>query len=318
MHVFDQAGRFALTTQNVPILTSIMAGITGIKQLGEVYYLQKRELRGKFGTPEPLTFRDSDFSIVRLRAFGNFAYKVTDPMMFITQFIGTRGWSSSEEIMEWLRNDIVQHLNDVLGELKRDKNMALLDMPAYLNEIEHLVLTNTEADASRYGLKITNLTGMAITPPKEVQDAIDKRGAMGALGVDYMQYQTGKAIEGVGEGAAKGGNGAASLAGLGAGAGIGLGMGGAMGQGMQQGGSKTVMVKCQECGALVAEDAKFCKECGKPMAKAGSMKCPKCGHPNPQDAKFCKECGAPTKAKCPKCGAEQAGAKFCNECGEKL
>ena len=319
MHVFDQAGRYALTTQNVPILRTILPAITGIKQLGEVYYLQKRELRGKFGTSEPLTFRDSDFGVVRLRAFGNFAFKVTDPMMFITQFIGTRGVSSSDEIMEWLRNDIVQHLNDALGELKRDKNMALLDMPAYLNEIEQIVLANTEADAARYGMKVTNLTGMAITPPKEVQDAIDKRGAMGALGVDYMQYQTGKAIEGVGEGAAKGGgNATAAMAGLGAGAGIGLGMGGAMGQGMQQGGSKTVMVKCQECGALVAEDAKFCKECGKPMAKAGSAKCPKCGHPNPADGKFCKECGAPMKVKCPKCGKEQAAAKFCNECGTQL
>ena len=61
MHVFDQAGRYALTTQNVPILTSILSGLTGIKQLGEVIYVQRRELRGKFGTPEPLAFRDKDF-----------------------------------------------------------------------------------------------------------------------------------------------------------------------------------------------------------------------------------------------------------------
>jgi membrane protease subunit (stomatin/prohibitin family) len=321
MHVFDQAGRYALTTQNVPILRTILPAITGIKQLGEVYYIQKREMRGKFGTPEPLTFRDTDFGVVRLRAFGNFSFKVVDPMMFITQFVGTRGWSSSDEIMDWLRNDIVQHLNDAMGELKRDKNMALLDMPAYLNEIEQIVLTNVEADAAAYGMKITKLTGMTITPPKEVQDAIDKRGAMGALGVNYMEYQTGKAIEGVGEGAAKGGgNATAAMAGLGAGAGIGLGMGGAMGQGMQQGSGQRqeVMVKCQECGALAPQDAKFCKECGKPMVKAGSAKCGKCGADNQQDAKFCRECGAPTKAKCPKCGKEQAGAKFCNDCGEKL
>jgi RNA polymerase subunit RPABC4/transcription elongation factor Spt4 len=89
---------------------------------------------------------------------------------------------------------------------------------------------------------------------------------------------------------------------------------------MQQGttGPQEIMIKCQECGALTAQDAKFCKECGKPMVKAGTMKCPKCGMAIPADAKFCKECGAPTKAKCPKCGKEQAGAKFCNECGEKL
>jgi len=78
------------------------------------------------------------------------------------------------------------------------------------------------------------------------------------------------------------------------------------------------MVKCQECGALAPQDAKFCKECGKPMVKAGSFKCPKCAASIPSDAKFCKECGAPTKAKCPKCGKEQPGAKFCNECGNPL
>jgi len=138
-------------------------------------------------------------------------------------------------------------------------------------------------------LKITNLAGITITPPKEVQEAIDKRGAMGALGVNYTQYQTGKAIEGVGEGAAKGGSGAASLAGLGAGAGMGLGMGGAMSQGMQQGQeSQTVVkVKCPHCGAQVAEDAKFCKECGAPT----HLKCPECGAELDSDAKFCKQCG---------------------------
>ncbi|MFO7618274.1 MAG: SPFH domain-containing protein [Thermoplasmata archaeon] len=320
MHVFDQAGRYALTTQNVPILREILPKLTGVKQLGEVYYIQRRELRGKFGTPEPLTFRDADFGLVRLRVFGQFSYKVVEPMLFITQFVGTRGWSGSDEVIEWLRSELIQSVNDVLGELKRDKNMAVVDMPAYVNEIEQLILGKIDNEAKRYGLDITNLAGITITPPPEVQAAIDRRGAMGALGVNYMEYQTGKAIEGVGEGAAKGGgNATAAMAGLGAGAGIGIGMGGAMGQGMQQGSSqKQVMVKCQECGALVAEDAKFCKECGKSMVKAGTVKCPKCGDANTPDAKFCDECGAPMKVKCPKCGKEQAGAKFCNECGTQL
>lgn len=321
LHVFDQAGRYALTTQNVPILRTILPKLTGVKQLGEVYYLQRRELRGKFGTPEPFTFRDTDFGLVRLRAFGQFAYKIVDPLVFITQFIGTKGWSNSNEIMDWLKGEIVQTLNDVLGELKRDKDLALVDMPAYLNEIEQIVLSKIDKEAARYGLDITNLAGITISPPKEVQEAIDKRGAMGALGVNYTQYQTGKAIEGVGEGAAKGGDGgAAALAGLGAGAGMGLGMGGAMTQGMQQGTAETqVKVKCPHCSALVAEDAKFCKECGKEITSGGKVKCPKCDASIAADAKFCKECGSATKITCPKCNAELAGdAKFCKSCGEKV
>ncbi len=319
MHCFDQAGRFALTTQNVPILTSIVAGITGIKQLGEVYYVQRRELRGKFGTPEPLTFRDADFGLVRLRVFGQFAYKVIDPLVFITQFIGTSGYSTSERVMDWLKGELIQTINDALGELKRDKNMALVDMPAYLQEIEQMILSKVEPEASRYGLKFTNIAGLTITPPKEVQEAIDSRGAMGALGVNYMQYQTGKAIEGVGEGASKGGDGgAATFAGLGAGAGIGLGMGGAMTQGMQQGTGTQVKVKCPHCSALVAEDAKFCKECGKTLG-ADTVACGKCGVQISKEAKFCKKCGAPTKVKCAKCGADLAAdAKFCKECGNAV
>ena len=84
MHVFDQPGRFALTTQNVPILRTLGPAITGVKQLGEMYYLQRREFRGKFGTPEPLTFADKDFGMVRLRIFGKFSYKIIEPMIFIT------------------------------------------------------------------------------------------------------------------------------------------------------------------------------------------------------------------------------------------
>ena len=322
MHVFDQPGRFALTTQNVPILTSIGAAITGVKQLGEVYYLQRREFRGKFGTAEPLVFRDQDFGMVRIRIFGNFSYRVMDPILFISQFIGTRGYSSSQHILAWLKTELIQTVNDALGELKRDKNMALVEMPAYLQEIEQLVLSKVAGEVSQYGLKIMNLAGLTITPPKEVQEAIDKKGAMGALNVDYMQYQTGKAIEGVGEGAAKGGDsGATAFAGMGAGMGMGYGMAGAMNQGMKQGteSQTEVKIKCPHCEALLAQDAKFCKECGKEISQLGMVKCAKCNADIAADAKFCKECGTPTQIKCPKCNAELASdAKFCKECGEKI
>ncbi len=317
-HVFDQAGRYALTTQ---FMQRIGAAVTGIRQLGEIYYIQRRELRGKFGTPEPLTYRDVDFGLVRLRVFGQFAYKVVDPLVFIMQFVGTHGYTTSDNVMDWLKGEIVQTINDALGELKRDKNMALVDMPAYLQEIEQIIISKVEPEVTRYGLKITNIANLTITPPKEVQDAIDRRGAMGALGVGYTEYQTGKAIEGVGEGAAKGGGGGAgALAGLGAGAGMGIGMGGAMSQSMQQGGAGTqIKVKCPHCGALLAEDAKFCKECGKSVTPAEKTNCGKCGAQIKEDAKFCRECGAHTKLKCAKCGAELSpDAKFCRKCGTQI
>lgn len=325
MHVFDRAGRFAMTTENVPILGRLGAAITGVQQLGEIYYLQRRELRGKFGTAEPLAFRDTDFGLVRIRVFGNFAYKVIDPLVFITQFVGTEGMSSSDKVIEWMKAQLVMCINDGLGELKRDKNMAVVDMPAYLQEIEQIVLSKVGDGSERYGIKITKIADLNINLPKEVQEAIDKRGAMGALGVNYMQYQTGKAIEGVGAGAATGagGGGAGAMAGLGAGAGVGLGIGATMGQAMQQPGqvpqAPKPTVKCPKCNADVQEGIKFCPNCGSKLTAPGMMPCPKCNADVKVGAKFCPSCGAKLVNSCPKCNAElQAGAKFCPNCGNKM
>jgi len=292
MHSFDRPGRYAMTTQNVPVLGKLGTAITGIKQLGELFFLQKRELRGKFGTPEPLTFRDPDFGLVRIRAFGKFAYRVEDPMLFITKFVGTEGFSSSNKIIDWLKSEIVQYLNDSLGELKRDKKMGIVDIPAYLNQVEQILISKISGETLQYGLKITNIAGLNINLPKEVQEAIDKRGAMSTLGVNYMQYQTGKAIEGVGKGAEKGGGGAETFAGLGAGMGAGVGIGQAMAQGMTQQPAQPEKPK---------------------------VKCPKCGAEIPEGAKFCNECGNKMTVTCPKCGADiKPGVKFCNECGTKI
>jgi membrane protease subunit (stomatin/prohibitin family) len=321
LHVFDQPGRFALTTTNVPVLGTLGAMITGVRQLGEVYYVQRREMRGKFGTPEPLTFSDRDFGLVRLRVFGNLSFKIVDPIVFITQMVGTNQWTTPEPIVDWLRSELVVAVNDAMGELKRDRNMALVDMPAYLQEIQQMVISKAETNVGRFGLKITSITGLTITPPEEVAAAIDKRSSMGALGVNYMQYQTGKAIEGVGEGAAKGGD-ASSFAGLGAGMGAGYAMGGQMQQGMNQpGGPPQQGIPCPKCNTLIPGQAKFCPNCGGPSPALGTP-CAKCGKPVPAGAKFCNECGAPTanaKVPCPKCKAMvQAGAKFCAECGAPM
>ena len=329
MHVFDRPGRFAMTTQNVPVLGRISATLTGVKQLGEIYFLQRRELRGKFGTVEPLAFRDPDFGLVRMRAFGKFAYKIEDPMLFITQFVGTEGMSSSAKVIDWLKSELVQSLNDSLGELKRDKNMGVVDMPAYLNEIEQILLAKLTDETKRYGLIVTNIAGLNINLPKEVQEAIDKRGAMGALGVNYMQYQTGKAIEGIGDGAAKGGGGAGAgmFAGMGAGMGAGIGMGDAMAKGMMQpdagqpAGQQAQAqpkIKCK-CGTEVPQGTKFCPNCGSKVVKPGTTSCPKCNGAVADGAKFCPECGNKMINTCPKCNAEvKSGTKFCPGCGDKI
>ena len=325
--VFDRTDRYALTTQNIPILKDIIGATMGNVQIGEFYWAQKREFRDKFGTSQPLAFRDSDFGVVQLRMFGQFAYKVSDPMLLITQFVGTKGLTKSEEVVDWLKSQIVMVLNDILGELKTKKQMGVLDMPAYLQEIEQMCLAKLTAETENYGLKIMKFAGLTISMPDEVQEAINKRGAMSALGVNYMQYQSGKAIENIGVGAAQGGDGA-GFAMMGAGMGAGIGMGNMMMQGMgggaapfgqaQPAAAAPVGKACSKCGTAVPDGAKFCPGCGEKQ-DAGSF-CPECGAAVPAGAKFCPECGKKMgAAACPKCGAELSpGAKFCPECGERV
>jgi len=337
--VFDRPDRYALTTENIPILKNILGTVLGNVQIGEFYWAQKREFRDKFGTSQPLAFRDVDFGVVQLRIFGQFSYKVVDPLLLITQFVGTKGLTKSEEIVDWLKAQIVMILNDTLGELKTKKQMGVLDMPAYLQEIEQLCLGKLTTETEVYGLKIMKFAGLNINMPEEVQEAINKRGAMSALGVNYMQYQSGKAIEGIGQGAAQGGEGA-GFAMMGAGMGAGMGMGNMMAQGMANNGAQPApfgapkatqqpaaqesavpSAKCGKCGADVPTGTKFCPQCGEKMGSNGVSTCVNCGAVLMPGAKFCPECGTKVSVstKCPQCGADvPAGIKFCPECGQKL
>ena len=307
--VFDRPDRYALTTQTLPVLTRIIGATVGNVQIGEFFWVQRRELRDKFGTSQPLAFRDNDFGVVQLRIFGQFSYKVTDPMLLITQFAGTKGITKSEEVVEWLKGQIIMVLNDTLGELKTKKQMGVLDMPAYLQEIEQLCLGRLTQEVENYGLAVMKFAGLTISMPDEVQEAINKRGAMSALGVNYMQYQSGKAIENMGIGAAQGGEGA-GFAMMGAGLGAGASMGSMMMQSMQ-GGQQPAPFGAAPAAAVGAAAG----------AAASGAVCPACKAAVPSGAKFCPSCGQKLggAAFCPECGAKiPAGSKFCPECGQKI
>ncbi len=320
MKVFDKAGRYAITTQNIPVLAKIAAKTTGIKQLGEVYYIQRKVLRGKFGTLEPLTFRDRDFGLIRIRCFGRFSYKVKDPVLFINEFVGTKGISSSEEVKKWNKSQIIMCINDVLGELKKEKNMAVVDMPAYLQEIEQMVLSKANPTLKNYGLKVMKIIGINLNFPEEVERAIDKSGAMRTVNANYSQYQTGKAVENIGKGAEKGGGNASNMSSMGAGMGAGLGMAKEMSSGMSKPTSEDT-TDCPKCGYETREDSKFCQNCGEKLHD-DTIDCPNCDAEVGPNAKFCYECGTKLKVSeinCPKCDNKVSSkAKFCPECGTDL
>jgi membrane protease subunit (stomatin/prohibitin family) len=288
-------GEHTLTSANVPFLGKLMEIGTGRKFIGEVYYVWTKEFADqKFGTSEPMVFKDADFGLVRLRAFGSFSYQVTDPQVFVTKFVGTLSLATSDQIVGWLKGQLVRALNDALGELKA-KGLTVVDMPAQLDEISSVLLSKVRDDLKPYGVEVMRIGELNINLPEEVQKAIDQRSSMGALGLNdpnmrgaYMTMQGGKMMEGAGQGMAKGGNGA-GMAGLGAGMGMGMMMPQMMGQTMQQ--SQPPKKQCPKCSALNDINTKFCAECGAPFM-AASGKCPKCSASVPAGNKFCPECGS--------------------------
>lgn len=327
--VLDRPGRFGLSTLNIPVLTELQRIVTGTRPVAEAYYVQRRELRSKFGSAEPMVFRDQDFGIVRLRIFGQFAYKVVNPIQFITQFVGTKGFSDSDQVVSWLKGEIIMQLNDTLGELKSKKQLSVLDIPANLEEIEQMLLSKVETNVAEYGLKVMRIAELNINLPEEVQKAVDTRSGIGALGLTdqrqkeaFLAFQAGSAMRDAAkqEGGAAGA-GAGAGVGLGAGMGMGMMMASQLGQTMQpqqqQQQARPNGMKCPSCGADLPSGSKFCTNCGNKIG--GGISCPKCKADIPAGSKFCPGCGYKVISNCPKCNAELApGAKFCPSCGTKI
>ncbi|HUG54087.1 MAG TPA: SPFH domain-containing protein [Vicinamibacteria bacterium] len=331
------AGRHTLTTLNLPLLSKLVGLPFGGKSpfQAQVYFISRQTFTDlKWGTKEPITFRDSELTMVRLRAFGRFSMRVLDPQIFLQQLVGTKGRYSTDSIEDFLRDLCVARLNDLLGETLK----TILDLPRYYDELAGGLKGRVADDFGKYGLELVDFLIGAVTPPEEVQKMIDERAGMGAIG-DMQRYMAFKAARGI-EAAASNQGEAGSAAGLGLGAGIGMmmpgmiagavnaqrGPGGGSGTGAAgavpvPGGSPAgATTPCPRCQSPVALGAKFCANCGAPMAAPAP--CAKCQSPLAPGAKFCANCGeavAAAGAACPKCNTPVTpGAKFCPNCGQGL
>lgn len=320
----DRPDRYALTSLNAPIVGAIVKFLSGVQQQAEVVYLQKRVFDGKFGSKQPYQFRDKEFGMVNLRVFGEFRYKIAAPENFVNQFVGTFNYSTSAEVEDRIKEQMVILIYDSLGDMK-NQGMGVADIAANLTNIEQVVLSRTKDHFDLYGLSIEKLSGLYISLPEEVQKAVDTKSSMTILGANYMQYQTGQAMR---EAAANPSGGAAGV-GVGVGAGIGMGwtMMDTMRQSPQpgappaqpaQGAAVAPMVACPKCGVQNPQTNKFCSGCGAKLG-AATTPCLKCKAEIPEGTKFCPECGTQVggSKKCASCGAEvHATSKFCPECGK--
>lgn len=211
-------GRYTLTTLNVPIITRLLT-IPWEKSpfQAAVYFIGKQTfLDQKWGTRQPITVRDKDFGMVRLRSFGKFSYRVNDSSVLLNTVVGTQGKFTTEEITSYLKDLIVSRLTDVLGTL----NVAMLDLPSRFDEIGGAARVKVSEEFARYGLELVDFFINAITPPDEVQKAIDTRSSMGAIG-DLRAFTVYQAANSMAKMAEQGG-GSGNAMGMGMGAGFGM------------------------------------------------------------------------------------------------
>ncbi len=225
-------GRYTLTTANLPLITRILT-IPWEKSpfQCQVYFFGKQTfLEQKWGTRQPIAFRDADFGVVRLRSFGKYSFRCTDAALLLNTLVGTQGKFTTDEVTAFLRDLIVARLNDMLGTLK----ISLLDLPSRYDEVASAVRAKVAEEFGKYGLELADFFISAITPPEEVQKAIDSRSAMGALG-DLNAFMKFQAAQSMSKMAEQGGGGAGGAMGMGMGAGFGMMMPGMIQQAMGAG-----------------------------------------------------------------------------------
>jgi excisionase family DNA binding protein len=224
-------GRHTITTANIPLLVNILGlafrGNTPFK--AEVYFVNMRDfIDMKWGTPEPVTLRDKELGMVRLRANGRYSMAIAEPQMFVAKIVGTQGLYTTNQIEDYLRGIIISRLTDMLGEL----GGSLFDLPAQFDELGAGIKAKVADDFALLGVQLKQMFLGSVSPTEETQKAIDERASMGAIGdmQAYMQYQAAKSMR---DAANQSGGEAGTGVGLGAGMGMGAGMAGMISQAMQ-------------------------------------------------------------------------------------
>ncbi|MBR4360991.1 MAG: SPFH domain-containing protein [Clostridia bacterium] len=266
-----QPGRYTLSTQNMPIMTALQSWKYGFNSpfKAEVYFVNTHLfLDQKWGTSNPVMMRDSEFGMIRLRAFGNYSFRVSEPVTFLKEVFGTSAYMTVEGVNGQIKRTLVSGLSDALAQSK----IPALDLAANYDELSQYALKTLAPRIESLGLKLESFLIENISLPDEVEKAIDRRTSMGVAGNlhQYTQYQTAEAIR-------ESANNPGGAAGMGAGLGVGAIMSQVMQAAVQQQASPAPAAPAaQENAPASAAEFKFCPECGTRL---------------PRTAKFCVECG---------------------------
>ncbi len=310
-------GRHTLTSLNLPLLTRALSMTWGFKSpfRCEVYFINHKVFTNlKWGTKDPVTFRDRELGLVRLRGYGAYTCRIVEPLAFINSIVGREAKFTTSDISDYLRDLIVARINDMFGE----RLETIFDLPANYDELGRDIKIRISDDFRKYGLELIDFFITSITPPDEVQKMIDEKSSMKAVGDlnNFLKYSLAKAMTAQGNAAQTG-------TGIGMGAGVGLMVPGifqdALGQRQSESPKESVGFACPKCGAETPADSRFCFKCGYQIVTV--TLCPECKAELPTSVNFCHNCGHKIAAKtiCGRCGFEPSlEAKFCPKCGNQL
>jgi len=228
-------GLYKLTTQTLPVLTYLKNWDKLFESpfKSDVYFFSTRQqVDQKWGTPQPITVRDKDFGAVRLRAFGNYSFRIGDARLFHTEISGTREIYTVADIDGQLRGLLLQNISNAIA----GSGVPFLDLAANQVQFAEALAKQLVPEFAKLGIQLETLTVQNVSLPEELQKILDQKIGMGMVGNDmgkFMQYQTAQAIPKFAEGAGGGGGIAGDAMGLGAGVALGQVLAQNLSQGLQ-------------------------------------------------------------------------------------
>ncbi len=355
------AGRHTLDTANIPILNKLINLPFGGRSpfSAEVWYINKVfSLDVKWGTSTPIQLQDPKYKVfVPVRAFGQFGIQIEDSYKFLLKLVGTLAQFDKNSILKFFRGVYLTKAKDVISSYLVHKNISVLEINAYLDEMSTYLREKISPTFEQYGIKLVSFFVNDINVPEDdkavvqLKNALAKRAEMDIVGYSYQQERSFDTLEGA---ATNPNSMQGGLMGAGIGLGMGVGVGGVVGQqfgGLTQNLNTNDTKECPKCKARIGVNEKFCNHCGfdttsepsNDESTSKTIKCSSCNADITEDTKFCPECGNKYNpcsnckadipdgaADCPVCGTKgpslcpgcgkmlSGNSKFCPECGYSL
>lgn len=324
-------GTYTLSTQNIPILQSLINIPFGGRTpfTAEVFFINNTaKLDILWGTSDPISLIDPKYAVrLRVRAFGQFAIKISDYRVFLTELIGALGDSQVVKydlVIKYFKGVIITKVKTIISDIIINQKISVLEITPRIEEVSAACQERISKEFDRFGIKVVNFFVSSINFPDEDFEAVNKilgeKAAFEIIGDN--RYNVKRSFDVLQSAADNEGGGNLATAGIGIGIGAGAGLAVANNFTAAAGSIMNTTVKtinCKKCGSLNTEGVKFCSNCGEKLVTE-KIECYSCKFMVDENMKFCPNCGSSMLSKtCPSCQNENLpGTKFCSECGTKL